>query len=236
MEMLSRALRTPIPGGTTWPAASPQPFEPHKSGPREELADLQLVVRARNGDRHGRTHPALHRLRAFEGELVLPRARRVRRSQPGRPHRALQGSAGLPPRTRKRRSVASPSSASRVRSSRRSRPPPASSTLRSTHTSRSARPRRDRTTVSAPSAMRSRGPASTTQPSASSRRRSFRALSFAWVPASRPLSRTHSASTSRATPRRWPRIGLRHEDDRQRAPAREAQGAPAQSSRQVLDD
>ena len=47
--MLSRALRTPIPGGTTWPAASPQPFEPHKSSPRE-LADLQLVVRARNGD------------------------------------------------------------------------------------------------------------------------------------------------------------------------------------------
>src|SRR5262245_4052789 len=48
--MLSRALRTPIPGGTNVARRQPATVRTAQERSQRELADLQLVVRARNGD------------------------------------------------------------------------------------------------------------------------------------------------------------------------------------------
>ena len=65
---------------------------------QRELEDLQLVIRARNGD--SVALDALIRrytgLRPPEGELVLPRRRRRRGPRPGGADRPLQGGARLP--------------------------------------------------------------------------------------------------------------------------------------------
>ena len=65
---------------------------------QRELEDLQLVLKARNGSRgrDGRADPPLHLVRPAEGELVFPRRRRLRGSDPGGSRRSLQGRARLP--------------------------------------------------------------------------------------------------------------------------------------------
>ena len=74
------------------------PKTPQKA--QRELEDLQLVLKARNGEQRGprRADPPLHGVRPAEGELVLPRRRRQRRPDPGGADRPLQGGPRLPPR------------------------------------------------------------------------------------------------------------------------------------------
>jgi hypothetical protein len=122
----------------------------------------------RKSARPGRPHAPLHRVRAPQGELVLPRRRRQRRSHPGGHDRPLQGSTGLPTRQ-----------GDVVPQLRRA-------------TSRSATrlPGRSRT-ATARSATPSRGRASTTRRSASSRPRSCRASSSRSARACRRSSRRH---------------------------------------------
>ena len=82
-----------------WPAVSPHRPNPAGAEPaRARRPPARRACPKRRLGRHGRAHPPLHRLRPAEGQLVLPRRRRVRRPQPGGADRPLQGGARLPRR------------------------------------------------------------------------------------------------------------------------------------------
>ena len=77
---------------TDWPSRSRQ-----LQKAQQELEDLQLVLKARNGSTRGARHadPALHAVRPAEGKRLLPRRRWQRRPDPGGADRPLQGGARL---------------------------------------------------------------------------------------------------------------------------------------------
>ena len=165
---------------------------------QRELEDLQLVLRARNGD--GAAMNAL--IRRYTGFVRL-KASSYFLAGGDSDDLVQEGLIGLYKAVRERPlSAASPRSASHGRSSRRSRRRPASSTHRSTPTSPSARRRRARRRGSARSATRSPVPESRTRRSASSPRRSSRASCSHSARASRRWRATRFASTSKGPPTR----------------------------------
>ncbi len=191
---------------------------------QRELEDLQLVLKARNGARsRSIADPPLPRFRPAEGELVLPRRRRRRRPGAGGPHRPLQGGARLPlrqgdvvPLVRRALRHAPDHHGDQDRDPLQAR---AAQHVRlvQPHAGRPGRRRRCTLGDALPA------PRSTTRRCASSRPRSCRASRLPG-PTLSPLEAGCCASTSRASRTRRSAIDrLRPEDDRQRAPAREAQ-------------